>query len=131
MKKLPAPCLAALLLGLAGCETTPTATAPHPPAPTVDLSKLDQMPQARIRVAPIYPLELKKQGATGQVVVEFIIDPEGNVVNPVVVRSTHPDFEVSALSAILQWKFTPGIKDGRAVNTRLQQQISFDMGGVR
>lgn len=120
LKKLLVPCLTALLLGLAGCETVATTD----PA-VVDISQLAKKPEARSRVAPIYPIEMRKQGISGQVVVEFIVDTQGNVANAFVVSSTNKAFESSALASILQWKFYPGIKGHRAVNTRLRQNLSY------
>lgn len=93
-----------------------------------DISKLDQQPQARVRVPPQYPFEMKRQGITGEVLVEFIVDTNGDVRNPYVVKSTNRDFENAALQAISKWKFKPGKKGGRTVNTsRVQQPFSFNL----
>jgi protein TonB len=92
-----------------------------------DLSKLDKKPEAKVRVAPAYPFDMRRAGIAGEVVIEFICDSEGNVVNPVVVRSSQREFEAPALQAILKWKFRPGMQGGRARNTRMQQLISFSL----
>lgn len=92
-----------------------------------DPSKLDQQPQARQRVPPQYPFEMRRAGITGEVLVEFIVDSNGEVRNPFAVRSTQREFETAAVQAISKWKFRPGRKGGRAVNTRMQQPISFSL----
>ncbi len=91
-----------------------------------DISSLDQQPVARVRVPPQYPFEMKRAGIEGEVVVEFIVDTNGDVRNPFVVRSTQREFDAAAIQAVSKWKFRPGRKGGRAVNTsRVQQPITF------
>lgn len=93
-----------------------------------DISKLDQQPQPKFRVPPQYPFEMKRQGITGEVLVEFIVDTNGDVRNPYVVKSTNREFESAAIQAISKWKFRPGKKGGRVVNTgRVQQPFSFNL----
>jgi len=84
-----------------------------------DPSKLDQVPQ--------YPFEMRRAGITGEVLVEFIVDANGDVRNAFAVRSTQREFETAAVQAVSKWKFKPGRKGGRAVNTRMQQPISFSL----
>jgi protein TonB len=88
-----------------------------------DVSELKQKPTPRAQVSPRYPFDLKNAGIVGEVVVEFIVDPEGRVHNAVVVSSTHRGFDTAALQAIAQWRFNPGRQDGRAVHTRRVQQL--------
>ncbi|MEO6005949.1 MAG: TonB family protein [Opitutus sp.] len=92
-----------------------------------DPSKLDQQPQARAKVPPQYPFEMRRAGITGEVLVEFIVDANGDVRNAFAVRSTQREFETAAVQAVSKWKFRPGKKGGRAVNTRMQQPISFSL----
>jgi protein TonB len=92
-----------------------------------DPSKLDQVPIPRVRVQPQYPFEMRRAGITGEVLVEFIVDANGDVRNAFAVRSTQREFETAAVQAVSKWKFKPGRKGGRAVNTRMQQPISFSL----
>jgi protein TonB len=92
-----------------------------------DISKLDQIPIARVQVQPQYPFEMRRAGITGEVLVEFIVDANGDVRNAFAVRSTQREFETAAVQAVSKWKFKPGRKGGRAVNTRMQQPISFSL----
>jgi protein TonB len=92
-----------------------------------DISKLDQIPQAKFRAKPVYPFDMRRAGISGEVVVEFICDTNGDVLNPFAVRSTQREFEAAAVQAVSKWKFRPGKKGGRAVNTRMQQPISFTL----
>ena len=88
---------------------------------------LDQQPQARVRTPPQYPFEMRRAGITGSAVVEFIIDANGDVRNAFAVRSTQREFENPAIQAVSKWKFRPGKKGGRAVPSRAQQLIEFNM----
>jgi protein TonB len=90
-----------------------------------DLASLDQKPVPTYRAAPNHPLELKRARIGGEVTVRFIVDSDGNVRDPFIVKSTHREFEPEALKAIMRWKFRPGKKGGVAVNTR---NVELDMG---
>jgi protein TonB len=92
-----------------------------------DISKLDQIPQAKFRAKPVYPFDMRRAGISGEVVVEFICDTNGDVLNAFAVRSTQREFEAAAVQAVSKWKFRPGKKGGRTVNTRMQQPISFTL----
>jgi protein TonB len=114
MKRSLLLCCVVLSLGLAGCET-------------INQAPLDREPQVLTKAPAIYPFEMKKQGITGEVVVEFIVDTEGNVKDPRIISSPRRDFEAPVLSSISKWKFTPAIHGGRAVNARMQQRITFGL----
>lgn len=92
-----------------------------------DIANLDQKPVARVQPGPQYPYEMSRAGINGEVVVEFIINSNGDVTQTQVVRSSHREFEVPAVQAVLKWKFKPGRKGGRAVNTRVSQLIEFNL----
>ena len=93
----------------------------------VDFAKLDKIPKVRNPVGPRYPFELKRQGISGECTVQFFVDEKGMVVDPIVVSSSHREFEKPSLDAIIQWRFSPGMKNGRAVATRTQQQFPFNI----
>lgn len=92
-----------------------------------DLANLDQVPQARFQAKPVYPFEMRRAGITGQVIVGFIVDSNGNVREAYSVRSSHREFEQAAIQAVSKWRFRPGKKGGRAVNTRMQVPIVFNI----
>jgi RNA polymerase sigma factor (sigma-70 family) len=94
------------------------------------LNQLDQPPRAAIRRAPAYPAALREANIPGSVVVEFVIDRTGRVADARVVKSTHPDFEPPTLAALSEWRFTPGLKGGRQVNTRVTQAFQYEPNGA-
>lgn len=93
----------------------------------VDFNKLDKKPQARSQTPPRYPFELKRQGIQGSCTVQFFVDENGVVSDPVVTASTHQEFQKPCLDAVLQWRFSPGMKNGRKVATRMQQEFPFKL----
>lgn len=91
-----------------------------------NVGDLDQQPVARVRQAPTYPYDMRRAGINGTVVVEFIINTEGDVIQSQIVRSSHREFEMPALQAVSKWKFKPGRKGGRVVNVRASQLLEFN-----
>jgi periplasmic protein TonB len=92
-----------------------------------DLASLDQQPAARFQAKPVYPFEMRRAGITGEVLVGFIVDSNGDVREAYPIRSTQREFEQAAVQAVSKWKFRPGRKGGRAVNTRMQVPIVFSI----
>ena len=90
-----------------------------------NLSDLDQAPQPRVQHQPNYPYEMRRQGITGEVEVGFICDAEGGVRDAYVMRSSHREFEQSAIQAVSKWRFKPGRRAGKNVNVRMSVVIAF------
>jgi protein TonB len=93
------------------------------------LAELDQRPEPTLRISPAYPYELRRAGISGTVTVIFTVDSGGSVRDAEILNSTQRDFEGPALQAVLQWKFKPGKRAGRAVNTRMSLPIEFTLFG--
>lgn len=91
-----------------------------------NVGDLDNPPVARVRQAPSYPYDMRRAGINGTVVVEFIINTEGDVIQTQIIRSSHREFEQPALQAVSKWKFKPGRKGGRVVNVRASQLLEFN-----
>jgi len=92
-----------------------------------DISNLDQAPTPRFQSNPIYPFEMRRAGIEGQVLVGFIVDSKGSVREAYSISSSHREFESAAVQAVAKWRFRPGKKGGRAVNTRMQVPIVFSI----
>jgi TonB family protein len=94
--------------------------------PASGADSLDQPPKFHKQQPPEYPLEMRMLGLSGEVIVEFSVDQDGNVQDPYAIQSNNPWFERAAISAIEKWKFTPGLKAGRPVKTtKVRQKITF------
>jgi protein TonB len=92
-----------------------------------DISKLDKIPQATVQVRPQYPFEMRRAGISGNVLVDFIVDTNGEVRNAYAASSTQREFESAAVQAVSKWRFRPGMRGGRAVNTHMQVPIVFSL----
>ena len=92
-----------------------------------DISKLDQQPVARFQARPQYPFEMRRAGISGEVLVDFIVDTNGDVRNAFSAHSSQREFEPSAIKAVSKWKFKPGRKNGHAVYTHMQVPIVFTL----
>jgi TonB family protein len=95
--------------------------------PTFEFIKLDQTPVVKNRVPPQYPSAMLKAHIEGEVLVDFVVTNEGKVVKAFAAKSTRREFEAAAVAAVNKWKFQPGMKSGRAVNTHMQVPIAFSL----
>jgi periplasmic protein TonB len=92
-----------------------------------DISMLDQTPVPRFQARPQYPFEMRRAGIAGEVVVDFIVDTNGDVQNAYAIRSSQREFEAAAVQAVQKWKFKPGRKGGKDVPTHMQVPIVFTL----
>jgi protein TonB len=90
-----------------------------------DLKDLDSPPNAVFQPAPVFPSALKRDVQLATVVVEFIVDKKGKVIQAWVTDSTYRGFEDAAIAGVSRWQFRPGMKGGRAVNTRMRVPLVF------
>jgi protein TonB len=92
-----------------------------------DISKLDQVPSPRFQARPQYPFEMRRAGISGEVLVDFIVDTNGDVRNAFAVHSSQREFESAAVQAVSKWKFRAGRKNGHSVFTHMQVPIVFTL----
>ncbi|MCB1120236.1 MAG: energy transducer TonB [Verrucomicrobiae bacterium] len=92
-----------------------------------EIADLDKPPVPLVRIAPVYPPELKRNRVQGTVNVVFIVDEFGNVKRPSIEKSSNREFNENALKAVRQWKFEPGEKDNKKVKTRVRLPLSFTL----
>lgn len=73
-----------------------------------------------------YPEKAMKEGKMGKVYVNFIIDTEGNVINPKIIKGVSPEIDAEALRVIRKMpKWKPGYQDGKAVKVSYNIPITF------
>lgn len=90
-----------------------------------NLADLDRVPEPIVQPSPVFPPSLRREVTYAKVMVEFIVNPEGKVLNPVVVDSSYPGFEEAATAGVSRWRFHAGMRAGRRVNTRMSVPIIF------
>jgi TonB family protein len=73
-------------------------------------------PQPKQPIRAPYPQSLRGSGEQADVEVEFVITPEGLVVNPNPVGEVKRDFALPAVLAVARAEFDPVLKDGVPVH---------------
>jgi TonB family protein len=92
-----------------------------------EIADVDKAPVPKIRFAPQYPKELKRDRVTGSVTVVFIVNEDGKVANVGIESTTNHGFNESALAAVRRWEFVPGYVGGEPVKTRVRLPLSFTL----
>jgi TonB family protein len=77
------------------------------------------------KVEPKYPAEARKKLLGGPVLLEAIIDKQGNVLDVKVVEGEHEVLNDAAIEAVKQWKYEPYKKDGKAQKVRYKIELKF------
>ena len=108
-----------LILAFAGSALCAIADAP------VVHTKVDESPQPMRTPPPVYPAHLKAQGVSGMVVLDVVIDDQGQVSQAEVVKSTDDAFNAPSVDAVRTWVFKPAKKDGATVWVRLRLPVKF------
>ena len=77
-----------------------------------------------------YPAAAEKAGTQGRVVVTFVVEQDGSIVEPTVTRSVSPELDAEAvrvINAMPNWK--PGTQNGKAVRVKYTVPINFALQG--
>jgi protein TonB len=86
----------------------------------IPISKPGQLNGGVIVVAimqPEYPRRARQRELEGYVIVEFTVSSIGKVIGAIVLDSSSPLFEKSALRAVTRFKYKPQVVDGIAIDT--------------
>lgn len=105
----------------------PSTVGSGPGSQVFNIDGLDQAPVPTYQARPNYPSQARLDAHSGQVLVDLVVDTNGDVRNAFAVRSTDREFEDPAVAAVGKWKFKPGVKGGRAVLTHMQVPIVFSL----
>jgi protein TonB len=118
----------------------PIANTPPPPPPAEEEKEeepeifviVEQMPEligglGSIQSKINYPEIAKKAGVEGRVIVQFVVDESGGVIDPQVVRGIGAGCDEEAIRAVRQAKFTPGKQRGKPVKVKMSLPITFKL----
>jgi TonB family protein len=104
--------------------------APTPNQPDADgnyrVGSNIPVPKKMRDVRSQFPDEAKAVGLEGVVIMEIWVDETGRVTNARMVRGI-PMLEEAAVAAVMQWRFTPVIVDGKAVPVRMTITHNFTL----
>lgn len=74
-----------------------------------------------------YPEIARKAGVEGRVIIQFVVDESGNVVDPTVVRGIGAGCDEEALRVVREAKFKPGKQRGKSVKVKMSLPITFKL----
>ncbi|MGN0035600.1 MAG: energy transducer TonB [Bacteroidaceae bacterium] len=75
-----------------------------------------------------YPTIAQENGIQGRVIVQFVVNRDGSIVDPVVVRSVDPYLDKEALRVIKTMpKWKPGMQRGKAVRVKYTVPVTFKL----
>ena len=77
----------------------------------------------------VYPESAMTAGVEGRVIIQFVVDKNGDVQQPVVVRGVESSLDAAALRAVEVAKFEPGRQRGEAVDVKMSLPITFKLPG--
>jgi protein TonB len=104
-------------------------TIAAPPSPRAGPLPIGGNITAPVRIKftpPVYPPLAKAARMSGVVLLEAIIGKDGSVTN---LRVTRPGgvFDQAALDAVRQWKYTPTMLNGEAVDVIMSVNVVFTL----
>ncbi|MBO6572868.1 MAG: energy transducer TonB [Balneola sp.] len=74
-----------------------------------------------------YPKVAQNIGIEGRVHVQFIIDKQGRVTDPEIIRGVHPELDAEVLRVIKLVRFSPGVQNGVLVKVKMVQSVNFKL----
>lgn len=84
-------------------------------------------PELVYKVEPEFSEEARKAKHQGVVVLTIDVDPNGHVRNIRVRRSLGLGLDEKAVEAVSQWRFRPGILNGKPITTEATVQVNFQL----
>jgi protein TonB len=86
----------------------------------------DAVPQ--VRIDPEYPMRAQQQGIEGWVIVQYTVSKDGSVREAKALDAKPSGiFERAATQAVMNWKFSPAIRDGKPIEQSLKAKITFNL----
>ena len=118
--------------GTGGVEAPVAPEPPPPPPPPVPSGPLRvggavKAPIVTNRAQPEYTETARKARIAGTVIVEAIIDKNGNVDQVKLIKGLPMGLSEQAMSAVRKWKFKPGTMGGQNVDTIFNLTVTFQL----
>lgn len=83
-------------------------------------------PRKLADVKPVYPALAQAANVQGIVILEALIDQEGNVADVAVLRSVQL-LDAAAIDAVQQWQYTPTLLNGNPVDVIMVVTVNFSL----
>ncbi|MGN0867830.1 MAG: TonB family protein [Oligosphaeraceae bacterium] len=99
---------------------TPSGDSPY------EVSQVERLPVAQGGIPVHFPARARRQGVSGQAVVEFVVSRQGVPEQIQVVSASPPGyFEEAAREAVEKARFQPALREGKPVPCRLRLPLEF------
>jgi protein TonB len=82
-------------------------------------------PEVIHQVQPRYSEQARRAGVQGMVIVEAVIDEQGNVTNVRLIRGLPMALDQAAMQAVQQWQFKPARLNGHPVKVYYTLTVNF------
>ncbi|MBI5063722.1 MAG: energy transducer TonB [Desulfatitalea sp.] len=93
-----------------------------------DASAQASVPLYDLNPPPVYPSAARRRNLQGTVLLEVLVDREGQAAKVEVLRgSGHEMLDRSALDSVRRWRFTPARRGDRAQEMRVQVPVRFQL----
>jgi len=104
---------------------------PPPPAPKiatgdlVPLFQVDQQPTPLDQPRPLYPVSARRLRQEGTVVLNVLVDENGDVTEVEMIRGVSEELDGAAIRAVKGWTYKPARKDGANVKVWMPEKVVF------
>jgi peptidyl-prolyl cis-trans isomerase A (cyclophilin A) len=109
--------------GAANAPTPETAPAPR----RIYISAGVAQGMLISKTSPVYPIDAKKAGVSGTVVLSALIGADGAIKNLRIISGPHL-LQQAAVDAVNQWRYRPYLLNGDPVEVRTTINIVFTLG---
>ena len=79
------------------------------------------------RPKPDYTADALASRVEGVITLECVVREDGTVSDGRIVKPLFPSLDAEALQRLADWRFKPGMKDGKPVPVRVQVEMSFSL----
>ena len=102
--------------------------APAGPKKPVRVGGRIRAPKPIYQPAPVYPIIARQARITGVVVIDCVLDEEGNVLEMKVV-SGPPLLYQAAMDAVKQWRYEPTLLNDTPIAVQMIVNVTFQLNG--
>lgn len=99
------------------------------PAQILTTVEVDSVPKAIKMVSPQYPDAVRYAGVEGFALMSFVVNEQGEVTDCTVLENSTRSFGRAAYLALVQWRFSPGMRNGRIARVRMMMPFAFNIAG--
>ncbi len=125
--------LPAILLSIAGICPAATAETPDLDHPFHVCGQPDTTKEGPCATAPRpvsftepdYTDRARKAKLQGRILLEVVVDREGNVAKTKIVQGLGMGLDENSVKTVRKWKFKPGTYDGKPVPVTLPVEVTF------